>query len=95
MVVYMDMVQFGPTDYSVSIGRPGTARSPEVQKVQRDMIEKALKKGVHPRVELVTLDSAQEFIDMGVRHFNIGFDLRMIHEWCKGKGEKMRELLNA
>ena len=91
----VDMVQFGPTDYSVSIGKPGTARSPEVQKVQRDMIEKALKKGVHPRVELVTLDKAQEFIDMGVRHFNIGFDLRMIHEWCKGNGEKMRELLSA
>ncbi len=91
----VDMVQFGPTDYSVSIGKPGTARSPEVQKVQRDLIEKALKKGVHPRVELVALDKAQEFIDMGVRHFNIGFDLRMIHEWCKDRGEKMRELLSA
>jgi 2-keto-3-deoxy-L-rhamnonate aldolase RhmA len=91
----VDMIQFGPTDYSVSIGKPGMQRSPEVQNVQRDLIEKALKKGVHPRVELVALDRAQDFIDMGVRHFNIGIDLRMILEWCQKNGEQMRKLLGV
>ena len=90
----VDMIQFGPTDYSVSIGKPGTQRTPEVQNVQRMLIEKALKKGVHPRVELVSLDNAQQFIDMGVRHFNIGVDLRMILEWCQKNGEQMRKLLS-
>jgi len=91
----VDMIQFGPTDYSVSIGKPGTGRSPEVQNVQRNLIEKALKKGVHPRVELISLENAQDFIDMGVRHFNIGVDLRMILDWCQKNGGQMRKLLNA
>jgi 2-keto-3-deoxy-L-rhamnonate aldolase RhmA len=91
----VDMVQFGPSDYSVSIGKPGTGRNPEVQNVQRNLIEKALKKGVHPRVELISLENAQDFIDMGVRHFNIGVDLRMILDWCQKNGGQMRKLLNA
>ena len=89
----VDMVQFGPCDYSISLGKPGQAGSPEVQKVQRDMIELALKKGVHPRVEIDSFGQAKPFIDMGVRHFCIGTDLSVIYEWCQQNGEGMRELL--
>ncbi len=89
----VDMVQFGPCDYSVNIGKPGQMNSPEMQRKQRDMIELALKKGVHPRVELDSFEKAKEFIDMGVRHFCIGWDLLTIFQWCQRNGEKMRELL--
>jgi 4-hydroxy-2-oxoheptanedioate aldolase len=87
----VDMVQFGPCDYSVNTGRPG--RWGEVQQKQRDMIELALKKGVHPRVELDSLERAQEFIGMGVRHFCIGWDLQMVMHWCRQNGEGLRKLL--
>jgi len=89
----MDMVQFGPADYSVSIGKPGKLRSPEVQKVQRDIIELALKKGVAPRVELGSFEQAKPFIEMGVRNFCIGGDLGVLYQWCQKNGEGMRELL--
>ncbi|MFC2016213.1 HpcH/HpaI aldolase/citrate lyase family protein [Chloroflexota bacterium] len=89
----VDMVQFGPTDYSVSIGKPGQGQSPEVQKVQRDMIELALKKGVAPRVELADFEGAKPFVEMGVRHFCIGWDLRIIYTWCQQQAEGMRALL--
>lgn len=89
----VDMVQFGPCDYSVNTGRPGQMNSPEVRRKQRDMIELALKKGVHPRVELDSFEKAKEFIDMGVRHFCVGWDLFTIFQWCRRNGEKMRELL--
>jgi len=87
------MVQFGPCDYSISIGKLGQAQSPEIQKVQRDMIELALKKGVQPRVEIGSFEQAKEYIDMGVRHFCIGTDLVTIYQWCQQNGEGMRELL--
>ena len=29
------MVQFGPNDYSVSIGKPGQGFTPEIEKAQR------------------------------------------------------------
>ena len=89
----VDMVQFGPCDYSISLGKPGQARSPEVQKIQRDMIELALKKGVAPRVEIASFEQAKPYVDMGVRHFCIGWDLRVIYEWCQQQAEGMRKLL--
>ncbi|MFC1860110.1 HpcH/HpaI aldolase/citrate lyase family protein [Chloroflexota bacterium] len=89
----VDMLQFGPNDYSISIGKPGQARNPEVQKVQRDMIEITLKRGVHPRVEIESFEQARPFVEMGVRHFCIGQDLRIISAWCQHQAEGMRKLL--
>jgi len=89
----VDMVQFGPGDYSISIGKPGQARSPEVQKVQRDMIEMALKKGVAPRVEIRSFEGAKPFWEMGVRHFCIGWDIHVIGQWCQQQAEGMKKLL--
>jgi 2-keto-3-deoxy-L-rhamnonate aldolase RhmA len=89
----VDMVQFGPSDYSISIGKPGQGGSPEVQKVQRDMIEMALKHNVAPRVELGSFEQAKPFVDMGVRHFCIGWDVRTIYAWCEKERDGMQELL--
>jgi len=89
----VDMVQFGPADYSISVGKAGQGGSPEIQKAHRDMIETALKKGVHPRVEINSFEQAKSFIEMGVRHFCIGWDLRIIFEWSKRQSEGMKELL--
>ncbi len=89
----LDMIQFGPCDYSVNTGKVGQMGSAETQRKQRDVIELALKKGVHPRVELASLERAEEFIAMGVRHFCIGWDLMSILQWC-GNGDRMRELLS-
>ncbi len=89
----LDMVQFGPGDYSISIGKPGKGRDPDVQKAQRDMIEKALKKGIHPRVEIGNFEQAKPWIEMGVRHFCVGWDLRVIYDWCKVNGEGLKKLL--
>ena len=88
----IDMVQFGPTDYSVSIGKPGGGRDPEVQAAHRRMIETALKMGKHPRVELGSLEQAKPYLDMGVRHFCVGWDIGLIFGWCKQQGELMKEL---
>jgi 4-hydroxy-2-oxoheptanedioate aldolase len=89
----VDMVQFGPSDYSISVGRPGKAGSPETQKVERDMIELALKKGVAPRVEIASFEQAKPYVELGVRHFCIGWDLRTIFTWCRQQAKGMREML--
>jgi 4-hydroxy-2-oxoheptanedioate aldolase len=89
----VDMLQFGPCDYSLSVSKAGGMRSPEIMRVQRDMIEKALKKGVHPRVELNSFEGAKEFVDMGVSHFCIGFDLAVLYQWSQLQGKGLREIL--
>jgi 2-keto-3-deoxy-L-rhamnonate aldolase RhmA len=89
----IDMVQFGPADYSISIGIPGQTRSDEVQDAHKRMIEAALKKGIHPRVEIGSFEQAKPFVDMGVRHFCIGWDTGVISQWCTQQAEGMAELL--
>jgi 4-hydroxy-2-oxoheptanedioate aldolase len=89
----VDMVQFGPVDYSISIGKPGQVRDPEVQKAHQLMIETALKKGVAPRVEISSFEQAKPFVEMGVRHFCIGWDTGIIFQWCRQQGQAMRDLL--
>lgn len=92
-IPHVDMVQFGPNDYSISDGRPGQNSSPRTQQAQRDMIEKAMKKGVAARVEIKSADQAKPFIEMGVKHFCVGWDLRIIFDWCKAQGPAMREAI--
>jgi len=87
------MVQFGPTNYSVSIGKPGQGRGAEVQAVHRRMIERTLALGLHPRVEVASFEQARPYLDMGVRHFCIGWDIVTIYSWCTQQGAGMRELL--
>jgi len=89
----VDMVQFGPGDYSITIGKPGQRQDPEVQKAERDMIELALKKGANPRVEIASFEQAKPYVEMGVRHFCIGTDLRVIYWWCQQQAEGMQKLL--
>ena len=86
------MVQFGPLDYSISIGKPGQQKSPEIQTVEQDMIKLALEKGVAPRVEIGSFEQAKPFIEMGVRHFCIGWDMNTIALWCQQQKEGLREL---
>jgi 2-keto-3-deoxy-L-rhamnonate aldolase RhmA len=89
----VDMVQFGPVDYSISIGKPGQTQTPDVQKAHTYMIETALKKGVAPRVEIGSFEQAKSYVEMGVRHFCIGWDTNIIAQWCRQQAEGMAGLL--
>src|SRR5436190_23378659 len=48
----VDMVQFGPADYSMSIGLAGQFGHPRLREAERRVIETALKMGVAPRAEI-------------------------------------------
>jgi 4-hydroxy-2-oxoheptanedioate aldolase len=89
----VDMVQFGPADYSMSIGTPGNRANPAVGEAERYMIETALRMGVHPRVELREAKDYERYLDMGVKHFNVGMDTRTMFNWFKDSGERMRKAL--
>ncbi|MBM3645126.1 MAG: 2,4-dihydroxyhept-2-ene-1,7-dioic acid aldolase [Alphaproteobacteria bacterium] len=89
----IDMVQFGPSDYSMSIGRTGQGSHPDVKAAEKRTIEVALKKGLHPRVELRDPADAAPYIAMGVRHFCIGWDVRILYDWWKEKGATMNGML--
>jgi 2-keto-3-deoxy-L-rhamnonate aldolase RhmA len=91
----IDMVQFGPADYAMSIGVTGQRNHPDVKAAERKTIETALKKGLHPRVELSDITAAAPYIEMGVKHFCIGWDVRILHDWWRANGAGMRGMLDA
>jgi 2-keto-3-deoxy-L-rhamnonate aldolase RhmA len=90
----VDMIQWGPADYTMSIGRAGERGVPEVKAAERRVIETALKMGIAPRAEIGSVDQAKYYLDLGVRHFCIGTDLAILFDWWKRNGEPMRQLLS-
>ena len=89
----IDMVQFGPSDYSNSLGHTGQPQHPEVREAEKYVIETALKKGVAPRVELNDSAGFEPYLEMGVKHFNIGMDVKTLFTWfCEAGGTLRKEL---
>jgi 2-keto-3-deoxy-L-rhamnonate aldolase RhmA len=78
----VDMVQFGPSDYSMSRGFNSKDHVDEYKAAEREMIRAALKHGVQPRCEINSPDEAQYYIDLGVKHF------------CRRRASQQHDLLD-
>lgn len=86
----VDMIQFGPSDFAMSSGWQAGEHSDEIKAAERHCIEVALKHGVQPRCEINTAEAAKYYIDLGVRHFCLGDQTRMLNMFWRGEGSKMR-----
>ena len=91
----VDMIQWGGSDYSMSVGRAGQRGSTEIKAVERKVIETSLKMGVPPRAEINTADQAKYYLDMGVRHFCIGTDVNILFDWWKAHGDSVRKAVTS
>jgi 4-hydroxy-2-oxoheptanedioate aldolase len=91
----IDMVQFGPSDYAMSIGLPGQGSHETVREAERYMIDVAHKRGIPARVEIRDAGGAQPYLDMGVRHFCVGWDVRILNDWFTTQGKVMQDLLTG
>jgi 4-hydroxy-2-oxoheptanedioate aldolase len=93
----IDMVQFGPGDYSLSLGYPGQRNHPKVKEAELKTIEIAIKKGIRPRVEIGSIDYKLEdlhkYIELGVKDFSLPSEGKIVYEWLKKHGENIRNLL--
>ncbi|MBC7235749.1 MAG: 2,4-dihydroxyhept-2-ene-1,7-dioic acid aldolase [Chloroflexi bacterium] len=88
----LDMVQWGPSDYTMSSGLK--RGDPAVKEAERYVIETALKMGVQPRVELNNLEGVEYYLDLGVKHFRIGTDMGILRAFWKQNGEALRKMLS-
>lgn len=89
----LDMIYFGPQDYSVSVGKPGRREDPEVIAAKSKVTKLAIKKGVAMRMSAYNLEQMKQYLEMGVRHFCAGNDVRILYAWYQDQGEKVRKLL--
>jgi 2-keto-3-deoxy-L-rhamnonate aldolase RhmA len=89
----VDMVQFGPADYSNSIGLTGQFTHPQVKEAEQFMIKTALRMGVAVRVELNHPQGFEPYLELGVKHFNIGIDVKTLMNWYSQSGNILRREL--
>jgi len=90
----IDMVQFGPSDYSVSIGLPGDVANPKVKDAELKTIKTALKMDVAPRAEIFRPEDAKRYIELGVRNFSLGTDVSVLGFYWKNSGAELKKLLS-
>lgn len=89
----VDMVQFGPSDYSMSQGWNSSEHVAEFKAAEREMIKVALAHGVQPRCEINTPEDAAYYIDLGVRHFCLGDEIRTNMIYWSRQGGALRKIV--
>lgn len=90
----VDMIQFGPSDYCMSLGVEAAETKAEWKKAEMHCIEVALAHGVRPRVELYDPKDAAEYIKMGVKDFCIGDEFAILKNYWTNVGGEMRNMVN-
>jgi 2-keto-3-deoxy-L-rhamnonate aldolase RhmA len=88
----VDMVQFGPADYAMSMGLSRLEDAEQVREAEEHVIATALRHGVVPRAEIADARTAEYYLNLGVRHFCVGHDVGILHNWFSDQGARMRSL---
>ncbi len=91
----IDMVQFGPADYGLSVGKPSrnytTGLHPEVLEAREHTIKTCLKLGVRPRAEIGSAAEADYYMKLGVKDFNLSSDVAILRQFYSTEGGALRE----
>ena len=91
----VDMTQWGPADFGFSRGQPRLMGTPEIRPFEELVIGKSLEYGIHPRIEISDVKQAKRYVDLGVRHFCIGWDRFIYRAALTELGEGMKKLVES
>ena len=89
----VDMVQFGPSDYSMSMGLAGQRNHPAVVEAYEHTIKTSIKMGVRPRAEIGSPAEADWYLERGVKDFNLSTDTAILAAFYRDQGKAMREVM--
>ena len=89
----VDMTQWGPADYGFSRGNPDLMHTSEIRPAEELVIRKSIEYGIYPRIEMGGPESAKRYIDLGVRHFCVGWDRFFYKSSLIEVGEGMQKVL--
>jgi 4-hydroxy-2-oxoheptanedioate aldolase len=64
-----------------------------VVEAERHVIATALRLGIAPRAEISHPNEAKAYLDLGVRHFCMGWDVGILFDWFKSNGAKLRAMV--
>jgi 4-hydroxy-2-oxoheptanedioate aldolase len=87
----IDMLLFGPGDFSHSIGAPGQWDHPAIIDARKQVVETARANGKFAGT-VGTLDSLPELIDMGYQFVNVGADVLGLIDYYKNIVFKAKQI---
>jgi 2-keto-3-deoxy-L-rhamnonate aldolase RhmA len=90
----LDMIQFGPADFSMSWGTNAKDNGENIRAAEEKCIKTALKYGVRPRAEIMSPEQAKRYIDLGVKDFNIGGELWNLAAIWGAHGTELQEIIS-
>jgi 4-hydroxy-2-oxoheptanedioate aldolase len=79
----IDIIFFGPGDFSHSIGDPGNFENPMLLDARQQVVETALKHGKFAGT-VASPATAPALIAMGYRFLNLGADVLGMRQYCRG-----------
>lgn len=91
----VDMTQWGPADFGLSRGDPNLMNTPAIRAPEELVIKKCLEYGIPPRIEIAEVEQAKRYVDLGVRHFCIGWDRFIYKAGLTAIGEGMKKLVGT
>lgn len=78
----IDMIFFGPGDFSHGIGAAGQWSDPRIARARKQIVETALRHGKFDGT-VGGLENMNELIDMGYRFLSIGADVVAVSQQCR------------
>ncbi len=69
--------------------------TPEIRPFEEQVLKKSLEHGIRPRVEIGAVEQAKRYVDLGVRHFCIGWDRFIYRAALTSLGEGMKKLVET
>jgi 2-keto-3-deoxy-L-rhamnonate aldolase RhmA len=91
----VDMTQWGPADFGLSRGQPQLMASPEIRPFEELVIKQSIEYGIQPRIEIADVEQADRYVQLGARHFCIGWDRFIYKSGLMRVGEGMRRLIES
>ena len=93
----VDMIQFGPSDFSMNSGFNFVDHMAEVREIEAMCIKTAIKHGVRPRAELMSADADtfKKYLDMGVKDFCVGGEVWSASARWNRDGKSFRDVISG
>jgi 2-keto-3-deoxy-L-rhamnonate aldolase RhmA len=89
----VDMITFGANDYCITRGWNPADHKEEWRAAERHVFETALKYNVQPRAHIDSAEEMKYYLDMGVRHFCVGDQMKILKNYWFEQGIKIKKNL--
>ena len=57
--------------------------------------ERCIAAGIPPRAEITEPEEALPYLELGVRHFCMGADTVIIHDWLDDRGRRLADIVGG